>query len=164
MAIGEVLSSKSELYGRDSVDLLARTLWGETRNDSNSRIAVAYVIQNRKNNNTYYEFRNLNTIEAVVLAPFAFSCFNDNDPNLPEVLAPDTNSAAWKNIVALASNLNNYANPIAGKCFYATNTRFAQLSETIDGKLYYSFPGGGTVEVSSKISVGAHTFFDYVVV
>lgn len=31
MAIGESLSSKSELKGRDSVDLMARTLYGETR-------------------------------------------------------------------------------------------------------------------------------------
>ncbi|QLG37690.1 MULTISPECIES: hypothetical protein [unclassified Paenibacillus] len=61
MAIGEALTSKSQLYGRDSVDLLARTLWGETRGDSDSRVGVAYVISNRKNNSTYNEFKNLNS-------------------------------------------------------------------------------------------------------
>ncbi|KAA8748208.1 cell wall hydrolase [Paenibacillus sp. UASWS1643] len=163
MAIGDALASKSQLYGRDSVDLLARTLWGETRGDSGSRVAVAYVISNRKNNSTYNEFKNLNSIEAVVLAPFAFSCFNEGNPNLAECLKPDTTSAAWKNIVSLASNLSGSSNPIAGKCFYTANTRFAELSYTSGNKLYYKFPGGSTVQVSSKIVIGGHTFFDYVV-
>ncbi|MBP2113886.1 MULTISPECIES: cell wall hydrolase [Paenibacillus] len=163
MAIGDPLTSKSQLYGRDSVDLLARTLWGETRGDSDSRVSVAYVINNRKNNTTYGEFKNLNTIEAVVLKPFAFSCFNEGNPNLPECLAPNRSSAVWTNIVNLASNLGNYTNEIGSKCFYSTNTRFAELSYTSGGKLYYSFPGGGTVQVSSKVVVGKHTFFDYVV-
>lgn len=163
MAIGEPLTSKSQLYGRDSVDLLARTLYGETRGDSTSRVGVAHVIQNRKNNKTYNEFKNLNTIEAVVLAPYAFSCFNANDPNLAHCLKPDTSSSVWKNIVNLASNLNGFSNPIASKCFYNTNKRFTELSYTQNGKLYYKFPGGGTVEIHSKISIGEHMFFDYIV-
>ncbi|WP_181586564.1 MULTISPECIES: cell wall hydrolase [Paenibacillus] len=163
MAIGDALTSKSQLYGRDSVDLLARTLWGETRGDSDSRVGVAYVISNRKSNSTYNEFKNLNSIEAVVLAPNAFSCFNEGNPNLAECLKPDTDSAAWKNIVSLASNLSSYSNPISGKCFYTANTRFSELSYTSGNKLYYKFPGGSTVQVSSKIVVGGHTFFDYVV-
>ncbi|WP_018887883.1 cell wall hydrolase [Paenibacillus massiliensis] len=163
MAIGDALTSKSQLKGRDSVDLLARTLYGETRGDSASRVGVAYVISNRKSNKTYNEFKNLNTIEAVVLHPYAFSCFNDNDPNLAHCLRPDTSSAAWKNIVNLASNLSNSANPIAAKCFYNTNKRFEELSYTQNGKLYYKFPGGSTVQISSKISIGAHMFFDYIV-
>ncbi|MGF7046890.1 hypothetical protein J2T13_001392 [Paenibacillus sp. DS2015] len=163
MAIGDPLTSKSQLYGRDSVDLLARTLWGETRGDSGSRVGVAYVINNRKNNSTYNEFKNLNTIEAVVLAPYDFSCFNEGNPNLAQCLKPDKTSAVWTNIVNLASNLSNYANPIASKCFYTANSRFAELSYTSGGKLYYNFPGGSTVVVSSKIVIGGHTFFDYVV-
>ncbi|WP_106768760.1 cell wall hydrolase [Paenibacillus faecalis] len=162
MAIGAPLTSKSQLYGRDSVDLLARTLYGETRNDSVSRVAVAYVIMNRKNNKTYYEFKSLNTIEAVVLEPQAFSCFNNNDPNLDDVLRPDRNSAAWKNCVNVASNLSSFKNPIGSKCFYNTITRFNQRSYTQNGKLYYDFPTGRTVVVSSKIAIGAHMFFDYV--
>ncbi len=49
MAIGDKLTSRSQLYGLDSVDLLARTLYGETENDSGSRVGVAYVVMNRKN-------------------------------------------------------------------------------------------------------------------
>ncbi|MFB5676424.1 hypothetical protein ACE3NQ_08485 [Paenibacillus terreus] len=79
MAIGEKLTSRSQLSGRDSVDLLARTLYGETENDSESRVGVAYVVMNRKNDKKYYEFRDLNTIEAVVLAKDAFSCFWDDN-------------------------------------------------------------------------------------
>ncbi|OME86436.1 MULTISPECIES: cell wall hydrolase [Paenibacillus] len=162
MAIGDPLTSKSQLYGRDSVDLLARTLYGETRGDSTSRVAVAYVIMNRKNNSTYYEFKNTNTVEAVVLDPGKFSCFNDGDPNLDDVLRPDTSGPQWKNCVNVAANLSSFSNPIADKCFYNTNTRFAQRSYTQNGKLYYNFPGGNTVVVSSKISIGEHMFFNYV--
>jgi hypothetical protein len=161
MEIGEKLTNREQLYGRDSVDLLARTLWGEARGDSGSRVGIAYVIMNRKNNTSYYEFRNLNTVEAVVLAEGHFSCFNPGTQGLQECLNPDTSSPQWQNIVAIASNLSNHNNPIAGKCFYSANWRFAQLSETRNGKLYYSFPGGRTVEVTSKIVVSEHTFFDY---
>lgn len=163
MAIGEALSSKSQLYGRDSVDLLARTLYGETRGDSTSRVAVAYVISNHKNNSTYNEFKKLNTIESVVLAPYAFSCSNEGDPNLDDVLSPDTSSATWKNCLGVASNLGGFSNPIGDKCFYNTNSRFAELSYNQNGKLYYDFPGGSTVQISSKISVGNHMFFNYVI-
>ncbi|MFE0556582.1 hypothetical protein ACFW1P_11735 [Paenibacillus sp. NPDC058910] len=161
MAIGDPLTSRDQLYGRDSVDLVARTLWGEARGDSGSRVGIAYVINNRKNNTSYYEFRNLNTVKDVVLAENAFSCFNPGTQSLQECLKPDTSSPQWANIVRVASNLTNYPNPIAGKCFYSANWRFAQLTETRNGKLYYSFPGGRTVEVTSKIVVSEHTFFDY---
>ncbi|WP_155252272.1 hypothetical protein [Paenibacillus polymyxa] len=43
MAIGDKLTSRDQLYGRDSADLLARTLYGETENDSSSRVGVAYT-------------------------------------------------------------------------------------------------------------------------
>lgn len=115
---------------------------------------------NRKNNKTYSEFKNLNTIEEVVLYPQAFSCFNDGDPNLDDVLSPDTKSAAWKNCVNVASNLSSFKNPINDKCFYNTNKRFAELSYTENGKLYYKF-GKTAVVVSSKISIGNQTFFNY---
>lgn len=161
MAIGDPLTSRSQLYGRDSVDLLARTLYGETENDSQSRVGVAYVVMNRKSNNTYYEFKGLDTVEEVVLAPSAFSCFWDS--NLAKCLAPDTSSAVWKNCVNVASNLSSFSNPINDKCFYTQKDLFASLSYTENGKLYYKFPGGSTVQVSSKITLGEHTFFNYVI-
>lgn len=158
MAIGDALTSRDQLYGRDSIDLLARTLYGETENDSESRVGVAYVISNRKNATTG-EFKNLNTIEAVVLQKNAFTCFWDH--NLAKCLAPDTDSAVWKNCVNVAKNLSTFKNPIGDKLFYTATTLFNKLSYTKNGTLYYDFPGGKTVKITSKIAVGAHMFFNY---
>ncbi|MNW41852.1 Cell Wall Hydrolase [compost metagenome] len=159
MAIGEPLSSRSQLFGRDSADLLARTLYGETENDSSSRVGVAYVVMNRKNATTG-EFRNLNTVEAVVLQQNAFSCFWDS--NLAKCLAPNTSSAVWKNCVNIAQNLSTFSNPIGDKLFYTVTSLFNNLSYTENGKLYYKFPGGRTVQITSKVALGAHTFFNYI--
>lgn len=48
MKIGEKLFSFDDLKGRDSVDLLARTLYAEAENDAASRVGVAYLVLNRK--------------------------------------------------------------------------------------------------------------------
>ncbi|WP_458120876.1 cell wall hydrolase [Paenibacillus sp. Z6-24] len=162
MAIGAKLTSRDQLYNISSVDLFARTLYGESRGDSQSRVGVAYVVFNRKNNRTIPPFASQSTIADVVLAKNAFSCFNPNDPNLSVVLAPNTNDAAWKNCVALASNLSNYSNPIGDKLYYTVTSLFTSLSYTENGKLYYRMPGTGTFQVSSKIALGAHTFFNII--
>ncbi|MCM3174587.1 cell wall hydrolase [Paenibacillus sp. MER 99-2] len=162
MAIGDALTSKSQLNGRDSVDLLARTLYGEARGDSESRVGVAYVIINRKNDTTQNPFKSLKTIEDVVLYPNAFSCFLTSDPNFKHVLAPDTSSAAWKNCVSLASNVTAHKNPIGDKLYYTATSLFNNLSYTENGKLYYKMPGTGTFQVSSKIAIGGHMFFNII--
>lgn len=161
MAIGDKLTSRDQLYGRDSVDLLARTLYGETENDSDSRVGVAYVIMNRKNY-TGKPFGNLNTIEAVVLQQGAFSCYWDH--NLAKCLAPDTSSAIWRNCVNVASNLSSFRNPINDKRYYTVAKLFNSLSYTSGGKLWYKMPGArvDVVEVTSKIQVGDHMFFNIV--
>lgn len=57
------------------VDVMARTLYGEARNQLlNGIIAVAYVIKTRSKERTQ-------TITEVCLAPLQFSCWNKNDPN-----------------------------------------------------------------------------------
>ncbi|OZB93326.1 cell wall hydrolase [Paenibacillus sp. XY044] len=159
MAIGDPLTSRNQLYGRDSVDLLARTLYGETENDSESRVGVAWVVINRKNDTTY-EFKNLNTVEEVVLYPSAFSCFNETDPNLAKCLKPDTSSQVWKNCVSVAQNVGTLANPIGDKLFYTQVDLFNANSKTENGKLLYKMSGTWVV-VTSKILKGEHMFFNY---
>lgn len=57
------------------VDVLARTLYGEARNQLlNGIIAVGYVIKTRSKERNQ-------TITEVCLAPLQFSCWNKNDPN-----------------------------------------------------------------------------------
>ncbi|MGF7048919.1 hypothetical protein J2T13_003427 [Paenibacillus sp. DS2015] len=157
MAIGDPLNARSDLYGRDSVDLLARTLLGETENDSESRAGVAWVVNNRKAD-TKYEFKNQNSVEAVVLATSAFSCFNPSDVNLQKCLKPNTSSAVWKNCVALAQNMGT--NPIGDKLFYTQVDLFNNNSKTENGKLLYKMSGTWVV-ISSKILKGQHMFFNY---
>ncbi|WP_145948506.1 cell wall hydrolase [Paenibacillus sp. Y412MC10] len=159
MAIGDPLTSKSQLYGRDSIDLLARTLYGETENDSESRVGVAWVVINRKNDKTY-EFKNQNTIEEIVLHPYAFSCFNDGDPNLSKCLKPDTSSQVWKNCVSVAQNVATLPNPIGDKLFYTAEDLFNANTRTENGKLLYNMSGKWVV-ITSKILKGKHMFFNY---
>lgn len=57
------------------IDVLARTLWGESRNQPfEGQVAVAYVIITRSEERQQ-------SITDICLAPFQFSCWNQNDPN-----------------------------------------------------------------------------------
>ncbi|QQZ64557.1 cell wall hydrolase (plasmid) [Paenibacillus sonchi] len=157
MAIGDALTSRDQLYGRNSVDLLARTLYGETENDSDSRVGVAWVVLNRKNATTG-EFRNQNSIEAVVLHKNAFSCFWDS--NLAKCLKPNTSSQVWKNCVSVAQNVASLENPFGDKLFYTQIDLFNANSKTENGKLLYKMSGAWVV-VTSKTLKGQHMFFNY---
>ncbi|WP_128100137.1 hypothetical protein [Paenibacillus sp. DCT19] len=72
------------------------------------------------------------------------------------------NSAAWKNCVSLASNVTAHKNPIGDKLYYTATSLFNNLSYTENGKLYYKMPGTGTFQVSSKIAIGGHMFFNII--
>lgn len=66
----------------DPKDILARTLYGEARNQGDEGIkAVACVIINRANDPGWWG----KDIISVCLKPFQFSCWNANDPNLPKI-------------------------------------------------------------------------------
>ena len=64
----------------EPVDTLARTLWGEARGEGGSGMqAVANVILNRAGAPRWWG----RDIVSVCRAPWQFSCWNVNDPNLP---------------------------------------------------------------------------------
>lgn len=66
----------------EEIAVVAATLWGEARNQGEDGMrAVAWVIANRMRR----EHRGLTSASAVCLAPKQFSCWNDNDPNLPKM-------------------------------------------------------------------------------
>lgn len=66
----------------DPVDILARTIWGEARGDGRvGMTAVANVIVNRANNPRWWG----QDISTCCLAPWQFSCWNENDPNLAKL-------------------------------------------------------------------------------
>ena len=64
-------------------ELLARCIWGEARGEPvEGKLAVANVVLNRKGANAYYG----HSIKEVILKRWQFSCFNENDPNLHQIL------------------------------------------------------------------------------
>lgn len=59
------------------LDLLAATMWGEGRSGGSAEMrAIGHVILNRVENDGFGS-----SIQAVVLSPYQFSCWNEGDPN-----------------------------------------------------------------------------------
>ena len=73
-----------------AVDVLARTIWGEARNQGAKGMeAVACVVLNRvaiaqKNGSQYWWGH---CVVSVCQKPFQFSCWNANDPNRAKLMA-----------------------------------------------------------------------------
>lgn len=66
----------------ENIEYMAKTVWGEARGeDKEGRIAVASVILNRKNKQSWMG----KTIKDVCLKKWQFSCWNENDPNLEKI-------------------------------------------------------------------------------
>lgn len=67
-----------------AVDILARTLWGEARGEGDTGMhAVANIVMNRVKHPKWWG----HSVTSVCLMPYQFSCWNDNDPNLPKIRA-----------------------------------------------------------------------------
>lgn len=68
----------------DPVDVLARTLWGEARGEGTHGMeAVACVVRNRAEHPRWWG----QDIISVCRAPWQFSAWNNDDLNLPQLLA-----------------------------------------------------------------------------
>lgn len=77
------------IYQELCVDVLARTIWGEARNEGTRGMeAVACVVQNRveiaRKHQGYWWG---NDVIQVCQKPFQFSCWNANDPNRAKLIA-----------------------------------------------------------------------------
>jgi spore germination cell wall hydrolase CwlJ-like protein len=85
----------------NAIDTLARTLWGEARGETKAgREAIASVVLNRlKRPSRFGE-----TIEEVCRKPFQFSCWNDDDPNLPKLKKANERDPIFAECVAIAGN------------------------------------------------------------
>lgn len=88
VSFGPVFSSRET-----DIDTLARTVWGEARNEGYQGMqAVANVCINRFRlraaGKGYPSFGKKGaTIAQICRAPYQFSCWNANDPNLPKMNA-----------------------------------------------------------------------------
>lgn len=93
-----------EAIRRREVDILARTLYGEARGETvRGKEAVASVVLNRvkraKGRGGYWWG---DSIEAVCLKPWQFSCWNENDPNRAKILAVDETNTVFESCLRIA--------------------------------------------------------------
>lgn len=77
-------------FNQYDIDTLTRTIYGEARGEiREGKIGVAWVIRNRASRSAFAG--NLvgspGAIARVCRAPWQFSCWNADDPNLPKLLA-----------------------------------------------------------------------------
>jgi len=146
------MESVLEIVDRDimeDTDTLARTLWGEARGEShNGRIAVANVILNRlafsKEKKGYWWG---NSIEAICLKPWQFSCWNANDPNYEKLKSVTDDDDVFRDCLEIAERA------VSGG-----------LEDLTDGATHYhvasqSFPEAWGEPVEPHFSLGRHLFY-----
>lgn len=160
MSYGACLTSDSQLYGLDSVDLLARLIYSEAGNQTWAAMqGVAFVANNRKlydiNNDTSY-FGGT-TFESVILAG------GSSNPQFDGIwssngLCPNTTTTAWSNSLYIAENMATQNNPIGGCLWFMTNAAFAAGSRTYNGVLQYNF-GSGWRNVTEYYVFDQMTYF-----
>ena len=86
-------------------DIMARTIFGEARGESHEgKLAVANVILNRFSLWDSHPHFGTGTIESVCLAPWQFSCWNENDPNLAIIKAVSFSDPVFAECLQIASD------------------------------------------------------------
>jgi N-acetylmuramoyl-L-alanine amidase len=114
-------NGRRELERSSDAELLARCIWGEARSESiEGKLAVAHVVLNRVKAQSYYG----RTVKEVMLKPWQFSCFNENDPNLAKILGLKTDNPglAYCQAVADMALLSHSQDPTGGATHYHTTS------------------------------------------
>lgn len=134
------------MYGintHDAKDVLARTLWGEARNQSDGGMkAVACVVLNRVKDPGWWG----HDIPSVCLKPSQFSCWNKDDPNLPKLEAVTA------------------ADPVFTKCLQIAHLAVGgALIDITGGSTHYYErhlkPPKWAIGLSPNVTRGDHLFF-----
>jgi len=83
------MSDKNKVFQElEDIRLLALAIYGEARGEPlGGKIGVASVILNRMKKGGWFG----KTLKDVILKPYQFSCFNENDPNRIKLLAISQN-------------------------------------------------------------------------
>ena len=106
----------------EDVDILARTLWGETRGESDlGKTAVAWVIRNRTSRAPAYSWPS--TLHQVCKQPSQFSCWNENDPNRPKLLSVTESNSQFRVCLDIARKViqGKLPDPTNGADHYFAN-------------------------------------------
>ena len=105
----------------DNIPTLARTLWGEARGEGYfGQQAVANVVMNRVALAEEHPHFGIGTIASACRAPWQFSCWNQNDPNLPKLLAVDMTDPIFAQCMKIATLAAQHQLPdvTGGATFY----------------------------------------------
>ena len=83
------------------LEIFAKTIWGESRGEVlEAKRAVACVILNRFNSGKWFGG---DSISAVCLMPYQFSCWNKNDPNRIKLDAVTFKDSSYRDCLAVAA-------------------------------------------------------------
>lgn len=129
--------------GNAAVDVVARTIWGEARGEGYEGMqAVANVIANRVARPGWWgrDWR------GVCMAPYQFSCWNANDPNLIKLSTVTTDDAAFAAAVQIA-----------------TEAVTGQLDDITGGAVNYHAtsiqPPAWAADMTVTAEIGRHVFY-----
>lgn len=102
------LFSPKQIASPTDIDVLARTIWGESRGeDKIGKIAVANVVLNRAAEAHNHEHFGDGTLAGACQAPWQFSCQNDTDPNKAKLLAVTAEDPVFAECQQIASDAAN---------------------------------------------------------
>lgn len=114
------LSGLSEFEGRDSVDLLARMIYSEARNQNwECMQGVAHVAKNRKAS-SIPPFNNQDTYEEVLLSG-DFNGMDTLSAREPVITGTSPDAQAWNNALYIASHMDTQYNPIDNRLFFRSS-------------------------------------------
>ncbi len=109
---------------KGDLDLLGRVIWAEARSEPfEGQCAIAWIILNRL---AREPGRFPDTIRGVIMQPYAFSCFNTNDPQCERVKAVDERDPAFVQAMHAATAVltGRAPNPIGrADHYFLTNMR-----------------------------------------
>ncbi len=87
------------LWRQNELTLLTMCIYGESRSESyEGKLAIGYVVMNRLKERKWFG----KTLREVILKPYQFSCFNQNDPNYRKLFKPQVRY--WKECFKAAWN------------------------------------------------------------
>ena len=128
--------------------MLARAIFGEARNqDRLGKTAVGWVIRNRVDNPRWWG----SNYHEVILAPSQFSCFNQNDNNLPILKDPintqyEEQKRAWYESYEIAGQIiNNFVSDPTNNADHYYNPAAAS-------------PSWDKSQTAPRIVIGSHIF------
>lgn len=142
-------------------EVLARTMWGEARGEGRiGQEAVASVILNRvelakafkarkgRNHPLYGD----GTVEGACRAPWQFSCWNENDPNLPKLLAVTMDDRRFSSCMAVAAVALSGVldDPTQGATHYHTVKSPPNVKQ---------WPPKWAASLTPTVTIGAHIFY-----